>query len=166
MKTNCSQNVGFHFPMSLRRCSPADARLKCMAIPQRSCTQMGRRRWPPWGEFNPPPTEGVQGVLDQGHIVLSQSSRLITKGQAPDGKLKFSVKLLDPSLFLSPGAWGPPPTLRQEAEICCFMAFFFDFLPFQVAIQILHRKNIEKNAKIEALATENAPKTKPKSCLF
>ena len=47
--TNCSQNVGFHFPMSLRRCSPADARLKCMAIPQRSCTQMGRRRWPPLG---------------------------------------------------------------------------------------------------------------------
>ena len=52
MKTNCSQNVGFHFPMSLQRCSPADARLKGMAVPQRSCTQMGRRRWPPWGEFN------------------------------------------------------------------------------------------------------------------
>ena len=47
METNCSQNVGFHFPMSLRRCSPADARLKGMAVPQRSCTQMGRRRWPP-----------------------------------------------------------------------------------------------------------------------
>ena len=26
--------------------------------------------------------------------------------------------------------------------------FFFYFLPFQVAIQILHRKNIEQNAKI------------------
>ena len=58
------QNVGFHFPMSLRRCSPADARLKCMAIPQRSCTQVGRRRWPPLGEFNPPPSEGVQCMLD------------------------------------------------------------------------------------------------------
>ena len=49
MRTNCSQSVGFHFPMCLQRCSPADARLKCMAVPQRSCTQMGRRRWPPLG---------------------------------------------------------------------------------------------------------------------
>ena len=49
MRTNCSQNVGFHFPMCLQRCSPADACLKCMAIPLRSCTQMGRRRWPPLG---------------------------------------------------------------------------------------------------------------------
>ena len=43
-------------------------------------------------------------------------------------------RLLDPSLFLSPGAWGPPPTLRQEAEKWDFVAFFFDFLPIQVAI--------------------------------
>ena len=43
-------------------------------------------------------------------------------------------RLLDPSLFLSPGAWGWPPTLRQEAEKWDFVDFFFDFLPFQVAI--------------------------------
>ena len=46
---NCSQNVGFHFPMCLQQCSPADASLQCMAVPQHSCTQMGRRRWPPPG---------------------------------------------------------------------------------------------------------------------
>ena len=56
---NCSQNVGFHFPMCLQHCSPAHASLKGMAVPQDSCTQMGRRRWPPWGEFNPPATEGA-----------------------------------------------------------------------------------------------------------
>ena len=44
---------------------------------------------PPLGEFNPPPTEGVQGVLDHNHIAYNQSSRSITNGQAPDGKLKF-----------------------------------------------------------------------------
>ena len=49
---NCSQNVGFHFPMCLQQCSPADASLQCMAVPQHSCTRMGRRRWPPLGEFN------------------------------------------------------------------------------------------------------------------
>ena len=44
---------------------------------------------PPWGEFNPPPTEGVQGVLNHNYIAVNQSSRSITNGQAPDGKLKF-----------------------------------------------------------------------------
>ena len=56
---NCSQIVGFPFPICLQQCSPADASLKGMAVPQHSCTQMGRRRWPPLGEFNPPATEGV-----------------------------------------------------------------------------------------------------------
>ena len=46
---NCTQNVGFHFPMCLQHCSPAHASLKGMAVPQDSCTQMGRRRWPPPG---------------------------------------------------------------------------------------------------------------------
>ena len=53
---NCSQNVGFHFPMCLQHCSPAHASLKGMAVPQDSCTQMGRRRWPPPG-----------GVQSAGH---------------------------------------------------------------------------------------------------
>ena len=44
---------------------------------------------PPQGVCNPPPTEGVQGVLNWTHIVLNQSSRPTTNGQAPDGKLKF-----------------------------------------------------------------------------
>ena len=30
---------------------------------------------PPLGAFNPPPTEGVQGVLDPNHIAYNQSSR-------------------------------------------------------------------------------------------
>ena len=46
---NCSQIVGFPFPMCLQQCSPADASLKGMAVPQHSCSQMGRRRWPPPG---------------------------------------------------------------------------------------------------------------------
>ena len=44
---------------------------------------------PPLGEFNPPPTEGVQGVLDHNYIAVNQSSKSITNGQAPDSKLKF-----------------------------------------------------------------------------
>ena len=95
---------------------------------------MGGRRWLPPGGFNPPPTVGERSVLDHNRIVLSQSSRPSTEGQALDVRLKFFVRLLDPYLFLSPGGGGPPPTWRQEAEICRFVAFFFDFLPFQVAL--------------------------------
>ena len=51
--------------------------------------KFGRRRCPPLGAFNPPPTEGVQGVLNHNYIAVNQSSRSITNGQAPDGKLKF-----------------------------------------------------------------------------
>ena len=70
----------------------------------------------------------LAGVLDWNYIAVNQSSRSITNCQAPDGKLKFlDQRLLHPSLFLSPGAWGPPPTLRQEAEKWDFVAFFFRF---------------------------------------
>ena len=96
--------------------------------------RVGGRRWsPPWG-FNPPPTVGVRSVLNHNHIVLNQSSRPSTEGQALDVRLKFFVRLLDPYLFLSPGGGGPPPTWRQEAEFCRLVPFFLDFLLFQVAI--------------------------------
>ena len=66
--TNCSQNVGFHFPMCLQQCSPADASLKCMAVPQHSCTQMGRRRWPPPG-----------GVQSAAHRRCAKRARSLSK---------------------------------------------------------------------------------------
>ena len=89
----------------------------------------------PPGGFNPPPTEGVQGVLNPNHIAYNQSSRSYHKWPSSWWQAQvLRSRLLHPSLFLSPGAWGPPPTLRQEAEKWDLVAFFFDFLPFQVAI--------------------------------
>ena len=38
--------------MGLRRCSPADARLKCMAVPQILAHKWGGGGGPPQGEFN------------------------------------------------------------------------------------------------------------------
>ena len=79
--TNCNQNVGFHFPMCLQQCSPADASHQCMAVPQHSCTQMGRRRWPPLG--------GVQwnNMLKGGPAippkVCQQRARLISNWLCP-----------------------------------------------------------------------------------
>ena len=56
------------------------------------------------------------------------------RGQALDVRLKVSVRILDPYLFLSPGGGGAPPTWRQEASFCRFVPFFGDFWPFQVAL--------------------------------
>ena len=56
-----------------------------------ACASVSWRRWarcsrsgvaggvPPLGAFNPPPTEGVQGVLNPNHIAYNQSSRSINK---------------------------------------------------------------------------------------
>ena len=55
---------------------------------------------PPRGGSIRRPPLGVRSVLDRNQ--RSQSSYW---------------KLMNPSLFLSPGAQGPPPALRQEVEI-------------------------------------------------
>ena len=45
-----------------------------------------------------------------------------------------------------------PATRSGKMGLC---GFFFDFWPFQVAIQILHRKNIEKSVKIDGFGFPN-----------
>ena len=76
---------------------------------------------------------------------------------------------MNSSLFLSPGAQGPPPTLPPEAEILWFEASWGDFLPLPNALRKLHRKNIENRAKIEDFGLPkpfpNPPKIDPKSSL-
>ena len=42
-------------------------------------------------------------------------------------------------------------------------SFFFDLLPFQVALQILHRKKTEKNAKIKDFGLPNPSQNLPKT---
>ena len=145
--TNCSQIVGFHFPMCLQQCSPADASLQCMAVPQHSCTQMGRRRWPPPG--------GVQSAAHRrcaGRAELKShrpQPKLQTYHKGPSSRWQAQVlcQALGPLSFSLPRSLGTTadPAPRSGNLLLC--GFFFDFLPFQVAIQILHRKNIEKNAK-------------------
>ena len=133
---NCSQNVGFHFPMCLQQCSPADASLQCMAVPQHSCTQMGRRRWPPLGGVQSAghrrcangvpdsfPTGSVQSQLANLDILSSSSFA------------QFDLKCSFPYPFLSPGAWGPPQTRRQKAEKFGFFAFLVDFFAFRTALE-------------------------------
>ena len=46
------------------------------------------------------------------------------------------------------------------------MPIFSDFLPFQIAFKILHRKNIEKKGKIQDLGLQNGPKIAGFSNIF
>ena len=86
-------------------------------------------------QWNPPPTEGVQGVLDWNHIAYNQSSRPTTNGQAPDGKLKFLDQGSYTPLFFSPQEPGDDrrPCAKKRKSVALWV-FFFDFLPFQIAI--------------------------------
>ena len=163
--TNCNQNVGFHFPMCLQQCSPADARLKCMAVPQRSCTNWVRRRWPPLG--------GVQsaghrrcaiGVLDwfqnrfQIHPDLSQMANL--KSQALYARQRSYTPL-----FVSPQEPGDHRSPAQNFRFLCLVGSCWTiFSPSGARLKNDVEKTSKKTRKSRILASENPPKISPK-CL-
>ena len=127
----------------------------------------GGRRWSPPGGYNPPPTEGVRSVLDiQPHRFQIRPDQ-ITKGESERPSSLCKPRLLFPSLFLSPGGWGPPESATKFARSASCWVSWADFLLFWHALQKWHRKNIEKNAKIEDFGlpkpSQNPPKTPPKS---
>ena len=117
--TNCSQNVGFHFPMCLQQCSPADASLKCMAVPQRSCTNWVRRRWPPLG--------GVQWNPERARPKSFHPSVPASNLYASKLSLRFLAHGPTPILiFPSPGPARTAalrPQFALEASKCDFFAF-------------------------------------------
>ena len=84
----------------------------------------GRRRCPPLGAFNPPPTEGVRSVLDiQPHRFQIRPDN-ITKGESERPSSLCKPRLLFPSLFLSPGGWGPPePTTKFPPSASCWVSW-------------------------------------------
>ena len=90
---------------------------------------------PPRGVSIRRPPKVCRACWIQTTSLTTKAPDLSTNGQVPDGMLEFlEQRFLHPSLFLSPGVGGPPPTLRQEAEKWSYVRFFFDFLPFQFAI--------------------------------
>ena len=134
----CGQNVKIsspHVPSALQ------SSLKGMAVLQHSCHQRGRRRWSPLGGFNPPPTVGVQGVLDYNCMVCLVCQVLSAKfsiyAQYAQAQISYT-----PLLF-SPGGSRPPQPLRHLCAFCALGAFFCDFLPLRNALQKLLRKNCE-----------------------
>ena len=138
--TNCSQNVGFHFPMCLQQCSPADASLQCMAVPQHSCTQMGRRRWPPPGGVQSAAHRRWSRVLDQLPILSSDSKGLPKKSSS------WPTVLIPLSIF-SPQEGGdyrnPAPNFRFLRFWPIFWRIFASSKRASKITSKKHRKNCE-----------------------
>ena len=151
--------------MCLQQCSPADARLKCMAVPQRSCSNWVRRRWPPLG--------GVQsaghrrcanGVLNssqnrfQIHPDLSQMANL--KNQALYARQRSYTPL-----FVFPQEPGDHRSPAQNFRFLCLVGSCWPiFSPSEARLKNDNEKTSKKTRKSRILASQNPSKIRPK-CL-
>ena len=117
---------------------------------------------PPWGEFNPPATEGVP---QRAKLIIHWLCP-ITAGQSRHSFAQFDLKCSYPYPFLSPGAWGSPePGPKFLLSVSCWL-ILVDFFGFRRALEKRHRKNNEKNTKIKDFGlpklSQNPPKILPK----
>ena len=109
-------------------------------------------------QLNLPPTEGVQGVLDQNCKVMANSA-------SPSFFLYLlHLKASDPSLFLSPGAWGPPESRPRFASSTFLGPLVLIFCSSETLFKIYIEKITKQMRKSRILASQNPPKTFPK-CL-
>ena len=107
----------------------------------------GRRRCPPLGAFNPPPTEGVRSVLDNNHIafryvqIISQRANL--RGQA----LYASLGSCSP-LFFSPQEPGDHrrPWAKKRKSVVLWL-FFSMFCPSKLQSKFCIEKMTKKMLK-------------------
>ena len=130
----------------------------------------------PEGEAAVVPPEGVSirrppKVCEACWITITIACQIrqdqSTKGESKRPSSLCRPRFLFPSLFLSPGAWGPPESrAKMWANASCW-ASWVDFLLFPSVLQKRLRKNIEKSVKIEDFGlpkpSQNPPKTPPKS---
>ena len=114
---------------------------------------------PPWGEFNPPPTEGVQGVLDPTHILKINASSWLY----PSTFLYLlHLKASPPSLFLSPGGRAFRRADPNSSVCSSWGGFLLIFWPSKTLLEKCFEKTSKKMRKSRIWASENLPKILPK----
>ena len=117
------------------------------------------------GVFNPPPTVGVQGVLDYNCMVCLVCQVLNAKfsiyAQYAQAQISYNPSFVLPRRVPVTGA------PLQKSVFCAFGAILSELLVSRNALQKSHRKNIEKSAKIEDFGfpkpSQNPSKILPKS---
>ena len=111
---------------------------------------------------DPPPTEGVQCVLNIPSYFLSYFLPNFSYIQ-PASYISYILGLLPPSLFLSPRGRAfrkADPKIGQ----CNHVGFFFAiFWPSKALLEKCFEKPSKKVRKSRILASQNLPKTLPKS---
>ena len=125
----------------------------------------GAKGWaavvPPWGfQLNPPPTEGVQGVLDPNSYFLSYFLPNFSYIQ-PASYISYILGLPPLSFSLPRRPRIPPGRPKMSVLLSCW-ALFFDFLAFKKIVGKMLRKNIEKSAKIEVFGLPKPSQNHPK----
>ena len=142
--------------MCLLHCSPADASLKGMAIPQHSYAQMGRRRWPPLG--------GVQsaghrrcaiGVLDWSQIRFQIHPDLSQIANLKNQTLYARQRSYTP-LFVSPQEPGDHRSPAQNFRFLSLVGSFWTiFSPSEARL----KNDSEKTSKKTRKSMKNTEKT-------
>ena len=151
--------------MCLQQCSPADASLQCMAVPQHSCTQMGRRRWPPPG--------GVQSAAHRrcAGRARPQSHRLQPKLQIYQQMAKFlmacSSSCFEGSytpLFFSPQEPGDHrrPCAKKRKNGTLWLFFFRFFALPSCNLNFASKKHRKKCENQRFWPPKTLPKPSPK----
>ena len=83
---------------------------------------------PPWGEFNPPPTEGVATACGiHCHIAKKLSALISHKGSIRKAKLLMMGQALDPLSFSLPRRGGMTGNRSQKAQLPYLEASRVDF---------------------------------------
>ena len=141
--------------------------MRACAFPQKAWPRLGGGGVPPWGPSIRRPPKVCEACETTTRIACQIRQDQSTKGESERPSSLCRPRFLFPSLFLSPGAWGPPePRAKMWSNASCW-ASWVDFLLFPNTLQKRLRKYIEKIAKIEDLGppkpSQNPPKTPPKS---
>ena len=113
---------------------------------------------PPWGlSIRRPPK-----VCQRRARLLTNWLCPITAGHSRYSFVQFDLKCSFPYPFLSPGAWGSPePSHKFALSVSCW-PILVDFFASRTALEKRHRKNIEKNSKIEDFGFRNPYQNLPK----
>ncbi len=118
--------------------------------------RVGRRRCPPLGIFNPPP--------HRGRACETRASSSCKFLLCPSFFLYLlHLKASAPSLFLSLGAWGPPDRRPRFASSTFFGPLVLIFCSSETLFKIYMEKITQRMRKSRILASQNLPKTFPKS---
>ena len=123
-----------------------------------ACRRRPRTSEGGWGGGGPPqgvsirrPTVG--GPRRAGHEISMSKARLQMLSLvtlSPDVLIPISKSL--------PGRGGRPESRSKIPPSATLFGSWLDFFAFRIALEKLHRKNVEKNAKIENVGFQNGLK--------